>query len=259
MKTIRITHRQTAAVFGLLVASQILSVSSLPAGTITLRPMADTTLYEAMPENNLGGGDTFQAGLRPKGGRTRALIEFNLSALPVNAHITSATLKLTVVNTPSSPVNSTFDLHRVTAGWGEGNNSSAYGGARADPNEASWNRRLSPFTSWTNPGGDFLGAVSGATFICANGDYLFNSTANLVNDLQAWHDNPTANFGWELVSEAEASARSIRRFGSRENLSSAPNLFIEYTIVPEPSALALLCVGALAMSGQQAFRRSWRK
>ena len=77
-----------------------------------------------------------------------------------------------------------------------------------------------------------------------------------MSDVQGWYDNPAANFGWELISEAEASSRSIRRFGSRENVANAPNLIVEYTLVPEPSPLALLGAGAFAVAGRFMFRRS---
>ena len=251
MNTARKIDHRAGAVFGLLVIGQLLSASALRANTVTLRPVADTTLYEASPNNNLGDGDTFTAGLRPKGGRTRALIEFDLTGLPANIQVTSATLKLTVVNTPpTGPVNSTFALHHATASWGEGNNTSRYGGAPADPGESSWNRRFAGGVSWANPGGDFLGAISSSAFISGNGSYFFASTAGLVSDVQGWHDNPAGNFGWLLSSQAESSSRSIRRFGSRESGANSPSLIVEFTVVPEPSAIALLGVGALAMAGR---------
>ena len=43
--------------------------SSSPAATVSLHPVADTTLEQAYPEYNFGGGTTFTAGGRRNGGR----------------------------------------------------------------------------------------------------------------------------------------------------------------------------------------------
>src|SRR5437016_7277563 len=70
-------------------------------------PVADATLFQANPNNNLGGGLSIMAGGRPKDGsanRTRGLLRFDLSSLPENVVITNVTLTLKVVETPPPSV-----------------------------------------------------------------------------------------------------------------------------------------------------------
>ncbi len=222
----------------------------LSADTVTLQPVADTTLFEASPDNNLGDGTTFMAGLRPKGGRSRGVLRFDLTRLPANIVINSAALTLTVTTTPPVfPSSSFFDLHRVTQAWGEGNKTSFSGGAPASLGEATWNSALASEARWRNPGGDFVGTVSASHFIGGDGSYTFNSTPNLVSDVQTWHDNPADNFGWILMSESEGVSRTVRRFASHENRTQGPSLVVNFTVVPEPGTLALLGLAAVFVLG----------
>ncbi len=228
----------------------------LSADTVTLRPVADATLFEASPNNNLGDDGTFMAGLRPKGGRSRGLLRFDLTRLPANIVINSAALTLTVTTTPPiSPAfpnpapSSTFDLHRVTQAWVEGNKPSSYGGMPASLGEVTWNSALTSETRWQNPGGDFVPTVTASHFIAGNGSYTFSSTPNLMSDVQTWHDNPASNFGWILMSESEGVSRTVRRFASRESGSQGPSLVVNFTVVPEPGTLALWGMAAAFLLG----------
>ena len=60
--------------------------------------------------------------------------------------------------------------------------------------------------------------------------YEFESSARTVQDVQDWHRNPGANFGWILISQSEDTARSARRFATREHsvVSNRPTLIIEF-------------------------------
>ena len=228
------------------------------AASATLHPTADATLFEAAPDNNLGDSGSFMAGLRPKGGRSRGLVRFDLSTVPANATITSVSLGLTVVRTPSPAANSSFELHKMLQSWGqEGNKSSSGGGAPASPGEVTWNSRSSSLTPWTTPGGssgtDFASASSASQFVGGNALYTFSS-ASLLSDVQSWYSTPSENFGWMLMSSGESVSRTIRRFGSRESGASAPALTIQYTIVPEPST-GLLLLSLSALSGMILWRR----
>src|SRR6266446_5033156 len=234
----------------------------LSAATMALQAVADATLFEASPDNNLGDGFTFMAGLRPKGGRSRGVLRFDLTKLPANIVINSAALDLTVTTAPPvnslfprTPPSSFFDLHRVTQAWGEGNKSSYFGGALASQGEATWNSAMASVASWHNPGGDFVGTVSASQFIGDTGSYTFNSTPSLVSDVQTWHDNPANNFGWILMSESEGVSRTVRRFASHENSTQGPDLIVTFTVVPEPGTLALLGLAAVFVLGG-CYRRS---
>jgi hypothetical protein len=226
------------------------------ADTVSLRPIADTFMQEAFPDNNLGGGTTLASGGRRKGGRTRGLLLFDIAgAIPAGATVTAASLTVTVTSTPGGGADSIFDLNRVLAPWGEGDGDDRFGGTSGAPNQATWNDRLGPGTPWATPGGDFSSTISGSRFITGNGVYIFASTPNLVGDIQAWLANPTNNFGWVLLSELESTPTSIRRFGSREDLSTSPTLAIQFT-VPEPGVLPLACLGlGMIVAGRKARAR----
>ena len=217
----------------------------LAAGTVTLHPVADTSIYSAFPNDNFGGGSTFTAGGRPQGGESRGLLLFNLQgSVPAGAIIQSVSLRLTVENTPSRAVNSIFDLNALTASWGEGTGSDR-GGSPAGPNAATWLNRLgSTGAPWINPGGDFSSTLSAFATVLGNGSYTFASTPQLVSDVQGWLDNPGSDFGWILRSQSEQVGRTIRRFYSRLDPVNSPALTIQYAFaVPEPGTAWLLLLG----------------
>lgn len=214
------------------------------AASVGLHPAADTSIYSAFPTFNFGGGTTLTAGGRPQGGQSRALMLFDIhDNLPAGAIIQSATLRLTVVDTPNREVNSVFDLNALSASWAEGTGSDR-GGSPAGPNAATWNNRFGTSGSpWKTPGGDFSASVSAFVSVLGDGSYTFRSTAALVSDVQGWLNNPANDFGWILRSESEQIGGSIRRFGSHGDFGNSPVLTIQYA-VPEPNAVSLLLLGA---------------
>ncbi len=234
-----------------LVALPFYSTARLKADTISLTPLVDTTLFQTSPNNNLGGTPNFIAGTTSGGGRNRALLKFDIAGqLPANAVITSVSLTMVDVSNSSSFTPSTFNLHRVLVDWGEGNKTGNQG-QPASAGEATWNARFFGMLLWTVPGAeagsDFAVASSGATFIAVTGASTFTSTPGLVTDVQSWLDDPTNNFGWMLLSDAESTLETSRRFGSSEDtLGRMPGLRIDFTPVPEPGALALFTLAAAA-------------
>lgn len=53
----------------------------------------------------------------------------------------------------------------------------------------------------------------------------------MLADVQAWLDQPETNFGWLMLSQAEQSNFSARRFASREDTHRAPLLTLGYFLV----------------------------
>ena len=233
------------------IAAWVSCVASTVAAlgeSVTLQPVADTTLFETDPLNNLGATPNLIAGTTAgtfgSAWRNRALLKFDIAGqLPPGAVVTSAALTLTVVKAPAVPVDSTFDLRRVLVSWGEGDKSSN-NGLPATTGEANWLSRLSPLPQWAVPGGaagtDFETNISASVLVQGLGPYTFASSSNLVADVQSWADPTNSNFGWMLISQDEATASTARRFGSREGGTNAPLLAIEYLPPPVMAGMTRL-------------------
>lgn len=236
----------------------ILSLVNSNADTATLRPLADTSLHEVAPSNNMGGHTHVAAGSTAHAAsRSRGLFHFNLqSSVPSNAVITSATLTLQVTGAPfMGGSDSTFGLHRLLQSWGEGNKLGNLG-AVAGPGEATWNARFAPSDLWTVPGGepgtDYVAQQSSSVFFGGVGSYTFGSTPDLVAEVQMWVNNPATNFGWILISESEDVAQTARRLGSREDTNNAPLLVVDFSMpgVVQPPQVS----GMTLAAGKVAFQ-----
>ncbi len=224
----------------LILATLAITPAAGRADNATLVPVADTTLLESAPDNNMGGWYHFTSGTsgsQSQASRNRAVLRFDPAAvIPAGAKITNAVLTLTVVRIPGTaggggPVDSTFDLHRLLRPWGEGNKLGDRG-FPADPGEASWNCRFEPDQTWSSPGAsapvDFVAAVSAQTPVTGKRTYTFGPTPALLADAQAWLDHPSTNFGWILISENEVAEKTARDFASREDTNNTPTLLLAY-------------------------------
>lgn len=206
-----------------------------PRGAATLStnliPSADTTLFETFADNNLGANANILAGNTASNFRNRALMRFDLTVLPTNATVTSASLTMVVFKAASGP-DSDFGLHKMLLSWMEG---SGVGnkGVPALTGETTWSNRFYPSTPWTFPGAtsgsDFVSAISGSTIISSGTATIF-STPALVADVQDWVSNPAVNYGWILISDNESTAGTARRISSREDPGNEPLLTVEYTL-----------------------------
>jgi hypothetical protein len=212
----------------LLVAILIMVATWLRAATITVNPKEDAYIRQFDPDRTFGdyGGEpslvSGALGSRAQFEVRRALLRFDVSAIPPGSVVNSATLQMTVVMVPLSPVNSTFDIRRVLQSWTEGG--------------VSWNSRSGAGTPWQVPGATGAGdSVSTPSSFVAVGSanftaYTFPSTAALVADVQGWVNDASSNFGWMLISENEVSPETARRFGAREDSLHAPVLTINYSL-----------------------------
>ncbi len=215
------------------------------AAGIVLSPVADTSLFEQNPDNNLGGATNCVAGSNTSGLRSRALLRFDLTGqLPTNAVIQSAALTVNIIIVPGGGgVGSTFDLRRMLVGWTEGTGTTSMGQA-AKTGESTWNHRAHPSVSWSTPGGaisnEYSPTVSSSVPIDAIGAYTFVTTTNMVADVQQLLLNPSTNFGWAMFSESEGVGQTSRRFASREAGVIGPLLTITYTVASGPPAAPTL-------------------
>jgi len=256
MPSTTIHQRWSAALAAALFAG---SASAVRADLLYLNPSADTSLLENFPDNNFGGQAWFNSGTTQNGPRNRGLVRFDpASQIPAGSIINSVSLQLEVVRQPvDGDAPSTFELHRMLRDWGEGTGTGQPPmlGRLALAGEANWSYPFAGGAPWAAPGGlpgvDFADLGSGDTYVYGTGlsPYTWDSTPEMIADLQLWVDQPSQNFGWMLISRSEAERFSARRFGSREDGLRSPILTIDFTPVPEPTLLALasLTFGALLL------------
>ena len=177
------------------------------------------------------GRTNLDAGFRLR----RALLRFDLSAIPPGSEILFAELTLHQSNVPPGAFPVTVRLHWVLEAWGEGA-SDGIGpegqGAPAMPGDATWFHRLYKTELWTDPGGTFAVTPSAsATVGPALGDYVWQCNPDLLTDLQHWLDNGSDNFGW-IVIGGEEGGGTARRFNSRSNSlnETQPRLRVIYRV-----------------------------
>jgi hypothetical protein len=103
---------------GIVLLALTFIVSTLDAATTSLVPVADTSISESGGAKFTSFPGTMIAGALSSGEKVRALLRFDLSGIPANATITSASLRFSV--TKSAAFNAaTFRLHRVIPAWTE--------------------------------------------------------------------------------------------------------------------------------------------
>ncbi|MGA1401105.1 MAG: DNRLRE domain-containing protein [Phycisphaerales bacterium] len=246
------------------VARGTLAAATLAAGSIaasasaeiaTLDASLDATLYEytTVPLAN-GAGEWFFAGMNNQGLRRRGLLSFDLAAFidsiggeDIEIHSVSLELPLT----QGGGAATTIDLQRASTAWGEGTSDAAGNegaGAPATPGSATWFNTFFDASFWSNPGGDFAAESSATLTVGENGAYGVSSEG-MRQDVIAWIENASANFGWILIGD-ETQMGTARRFDSRNNAvpGGRPRLVIDYTVVPAPAATMLFAAAGAALS-----------
>jgi len=188
--------------------------------TVALAPSRDNTIYQGQDKVSNGAGQHFFAGNTNNDLARRGLLAFDLSGIPADATIITATLTLNMSKTISGE--SAVSLHAALADWGEGE-SDAIGeegaGALATPGDATWVHTFHDDQFWAAPGGDFAAAASATTMVGTSGSYAWASPG-LLADVAGWVADPATNFGW-LVLGDEAATGTAKRFDSRENPDEA--------------------------------------
>ncbi|MDX2176580.1 MAG: DNRLRE domain-containing protein [Candidatus Sumerlaeia bacterium] len=205
---------------------------------------ADASVFEgAAYENNSAGALIYLiVGRTNQNFTRRGLVRFDLSALPSDAVVTDATLRLVVDRSGMSEAQD-FTLHRATRAWGEGsvNPVSDPGqGAPAAAGDATWLSAAHQQQAWTTPGGDYVATASATANGAGPGTETVFSGAGLLADIEAWRADPAANHGW-VVRGDEAQRRSAKRFYTSEAASDAtdrPTLTLQLA-EPAPSGWTL--------------------
>ena len=203
------------------------------AETLVVTASKDNTLYESTgAQLSNGQGIYMFAGLTGSGGARRALVAFDLSAIPSHATVNDASLSLFLSRPRSDATAETIDLFKVTKDWGEGNSNAGNpggNGAPAQAGDATWLHNFFNTSFWSSPGGDTSASISASTAVSTNNRNYTWSGSGMVADVQSWVANPASNFGW-MITGNEASQQSAQRFHTSENASNKPQLTVTYTV-----------------------------
>jgi hypothetical protein len=187
------------------------------------------------------------------------LIKFNVSSLPANAVITSASLSLLYYDdyNISSNDSLTVAAYRLIKPWTEGTGGSGNGrtGAgfylqNAYPDTTQWwngGARGVNHDRWATPD-------ASVTLYDIGGSYAWEtwSGSGITASVAAWYANPSQNYGWVMDYTAYSDSYDGVIFHSSEYSTSPadyvwrPKLQIDYYITPEPATISLLVVGGLA-------------
>ena len=168
---------------------------------ISLSPSKDNTLYETISGTTSNDAGQFLfAGVTNGGEIRRAVIAFDVvGAIRSGSTITSVDLTLQMSRTQAG--SETVQLHKLLADWGQ-ETSDTFGtegsGTTATSGDATWVHRFFDTDTWQTPGGDFSPTVSASAPVSGIASYTWNSTTQLVADVQGWLDTPSGNFGWVL-------------------------------------------------------------
>jgi hypothetical protein len=224
--------RAAAVVTAALV---LCSAPPAPAASVGVGAAKDNTLIESATGHlSNGAGPHLYVGTTGTGNTRRGVIAFDVAlAVPRYSLVHAGTLTLAGSRTSSNAT--VIDVHRLTAGWGEGtSNAGSPGGlgAPATIGDATWLHRTFDNALWDAQGGDFVADASASASIVGLGADSWPSTPALVADVQRWLDQPTTNFGWLLKAADESLAGNAKRFDTREIEVPAnrPSLTIDFTI-----------------------------
>jgi hypothetical protein len=203
---------------------------------VTLNAHKDNTLYESATGSiSNGAGQAFFVGRTGQvtGSIRRGVLAFPIAEnIPPGSTVTSVTLTLHMSRTALGAPTTMVEMHRALTDWGEGTanaDGNEGSGAPATTNDATWIHRFFDTATWTQPGGDFQTQSSASQSVAGVGSYTWESTSQLVNEVQQWLDAPASNFGWVMIGD-ESGPSTSKRFDTHENIDpgARPHLTVTY-------------------------------
>ena len=182
---------------------------------------ADDNLGDSVDliSNVEGGGSAY---------RSIGLIEFDLSSIPNNADITSATLSIYHEN--NNNLGSRYDVFRTTSAWDE-----------------------ATVTFNTAPTFDLI-AVD--TLIIPDSVFGVFRDWDVTSLVSSWLNGTYSNYGmW--IEEIPVQGSAHAWFSSSDQLAPyRPKLSVEYSIVPIPTALVLFGSGLIGLVGMARHKKA---
>lgn len=216
---------------GLALSSLSLSHAAL-AASFTLVAAQDASIYDDALNDLADGQGDLWVGVTAGALDRRALLRFDLSALPAGLQIQSATLRVHLTRSIRSG-NDTVHLHRVLRSWSEGpSNGGGGSGATAVAGDVTWRHAVFPAQAWQNAGGDhqpvpLASSVMGVVPAPVPVDF---SSPALLADIRQGYASPGTHHGWMLIAAPSLTGSvTAKRLASGEDGVSSlrPVLLIE--------------------------------
>ncbi len=255
------------------LAVALATASSASAQTLiqTFTASQDTFVRSDAPNSSFGTDTTLLVGGHSSVGPFNSFYKFENVDLTGIASISSVTLRLTsIAQAGSGTVNiNLYQLSAANSDWKEGvsgtvptgtsdtgatfNNKSGQGASAVTWAGGNTNANFVAGTDFVNT---VLGNFSGAANTATGGQTFDFGNAALVSLLSASIGSTTT---FNFVLRDQTGATNFLRIASSEHGTEAwrPQLIIEYTPIPEPSAFAALAgLGALGLAATRRRRRA---
>lgn len=199
--------------FACVLAAGLAWAEVAAAATVVLQPSSQDSFLRHENPNTPSGSGPANTRIRVKSDGSgnpqatwwRGILQFDLSSVPQFASISLATLELFEGNTGTTR---TYGVHRANGPWLQAT--------------VKWNTQP-PFN-----------AAPTATNTVGDAPRDFRSF-NVLADVQAWVNNPSANHGWIVKDQSEASGTENINFVSMEDTTEPthrPRLTITFTAPP---------------------------
>ncbi len=170
----------------------------------------DTQIRSGSPTTNYGATTELKVDGSPD---IATLIRWDLSSIPANSTVTSATLRLYITNTSAQ----TFEIYQLLRSWSE--------------SQATWNQAATG-ANWGTAGAqgaaDRASTILGSLISTSGGSVTFTLNSAGIAVLQSWINNASTNFGLAIENYVHGDALA---FSSSEvaTISRRPALTITYT------------------------------
>lgn len=237
-----VPERSTAVVGGMQIRKLVAGVLVVATSCVPLAAQQgvvlacdrDNTLYEdAFGSFSNGAGESIFCGVTAQGRVRRALLRFDVAAIPAGAAVLRAEIRLHVVFSGANGP-TTVGVHRLLRDWGEGASASTAGGggmgAPAAVGDVTWIHTFHPSATWAVPGGEFA-AVPTCTLAMPTGGAFASPPAAgraLAAEVQQWRRGTLPNHGWLLKTDEVSPSARARRIDSRESLGPRPELHVDF-------------------------------
>ena len=227
-----ITHTSTGA----MARNVAVSGTASNCSTVNLVAAEDTYMSGYNTDYNYGGVNLFKVTNNSSGTSRGALIGWDVSSIPTNATISSASLTL-YVSTASSQA---YNLYNMRRDWVEGTLTTG----ASSTTSATW-LTYNGTNTWGTSGAasttsdrynDNLWSTTTSTFTPAGSKTINLNTAG-VSVIQGWIDGSLSNYGLTMQSYSSTSGSDDLQISSSENttVENRPKLNVTYCVATGPT------------------------